>query len=577
MSVPVFRSRWRGRVFKPLLVMIVSAPSIAQDAAYGPLTDWRGWARWRPGTRAVLASSYDRTGGNADYCWYESPPGLQYAPGVCTVRTISGPGVVRRFWMPHYTSNFQFLVRLYFDDDPVPRIDTTSDEFFAGGVSYVSSPFVTTCAGGQVSYEPLAFSTSLRIETINQVLPDQTLVRHYYQYQLELLPAGSAISTYDGTLSPSQQSSRDAAAQVLVNVGAHPDPAGSGAASAVQWTATSIPAGESLLLAGLDGPGRVRRFHVAMPGATDAELDGLRLIVTYDAEEAPGIDASIADFFGAGHDRPAWKSLPLGTDSPDGFYCYWPMPFRRSIRVELRNATAAPIAIDGAVVEHEAGALGAEECYLHAHVERRIRGAGDVYHPLLSTTGRGVYVGNLLYCEEATGGLTMLEGDDVVTVDGVDTLYGTGLEDAYNGGYYYNWTKVQYDEPDGPRPPFAIRPLFGALRVHRDSPEGFGRADQYRWYIADRIVFSQSIEVKVEDQYGAVGSSWASVAFWYAQPRLPADVNNDGLLNSGDVVRFAEVLLAQDSQPEHIARCDLNGDSMTDGADIAPFVREFGL
>ena len=44
------------------------------------------------------------------------------------------------------------------------------------------------------------------------------------------------------------------------------------------------------------------------------------------------------------------------------------------------------------------------------------------------------------------------------------------------------------------------------------------RADQYRFHVADRVPFSQSLEVKVETLYVWAPSTWQSVAFWYQLP-----------------------------------------------------------
>src|SRR5262249_21695850 len=144
-----------------------------------------------------LASSYDRSDGNNDFCEYESPPGLQYGSVVATVKTISGPGIIRRFWMPHLTANRSFLVRLFFDGETTPRIDTTSDQFFAGGFAYFTAPLMTTCAGGQFTYEPISFSQSLRIETINKAIPenDWSPDRYYYHYTYSTYPSGTVLSS----------------------------------------------------------------------------------------------------------------------------------------------------------------------------------------------------------------------------------------------------------------------------------------------------------------------------------------------------------------------------------------------
>jgi hypothetical protein len=208
------------------------------------------------------------------------------------------------------------------------------------------------------------------------------------------------------------------------------------------------------------------------------------------------------------------------------------MPFREDVRVEVFNVSAAPIAMDAAIVEHEPGPVDAAAGYLHAEARESILVRGQEYHVLASATGAGHYVGNLLYIRQERDTFFFLEGDDIVIVDGgpgggIDPrsgriLNGTGIEDAYNGGYYYNWAYPLY-EPDGFYPPFAIRPLHGILAVERTSEPPLGRTDQYRWQIADRISFTESIEVRVETKAWA-GSQWQSVAFWYQLPPTASDV-----------------------------------------------------
>ena len=172
--------------------------------------------------------------------------------------------------------------------------------------------------------------------------------------------------------------------------------------------------------------------------------------------------------------------------------------------------------------------------------------------------GTGHYVGNFLFLEQDLNDDFMLEGDDIVIVDEADTLNGTGLEDAYNGGYYYNWVAHWMPEPEGPSPPFAIRPLNGILRRERPASPPFARADQYRWMIGDRVSFTQSLEVSIENIYAEVGSRWKSVVFWYqlpvpvtgapspgrgrrprARPRAAVDRAESRLRCDGDPVRAA--------------------------------------
>jgi len=558
-----------------LCVVLQPAPGLA-ETVYDTYVDWHGWARLSDGERAGLASSYDRSGGNADYSHYEFPEGLITEEVVATVKTIDGAGIIYRFWMPHVTANRSFVVRMFFDGEETPRIDTTSDVIFAEDFSYFTSPFVDTCAGGQVCYEPIPFAESLRIETINQEHTGYRML-HYYQYTYATFPEDTPLASYTGTLSPEQQAARADVAAMFTNVGEHPAGESPGATS--EWTpATSIPAGDSVtLLSNSQGPRIVRRINLRMDSATDDELNGLHLVVTYDGEPTPAIDIPVAHFFGAGNLRAAYQSLPIGTYSPDGFYCYWPMPFRHAVSVALHNATADPISIDAARVEHEAISLGSAVCYLRAYTFTHTKQSGDIYHPILSVTGRGHYVGSFLFVEQSSYSFWMLEGDEVITVDGTDVQYGTGLEDAYNGGYYYNWVGIQEDEPEGPMPQSATRPLSGILYVHREEGVEHARADQYRWYIADRIPFCSSIEVKIENRYSVNGAEWTSVAFWYQQPEpeVPGDVDDDGDVDAGDLGLFVQVLLGLDNDIDHVVASDMNADCAVNGEDIQGFVEAF--
>jgi len=322
------------------------------------------------------------------------------------------------------------------------------------------------------------------------------------------------------------------------------------------------------------GPAVVREFHFRIDDFNDADIFGLRLRIYYDGSGESSIDASIGNFFGAGKERAGYQSIPLGTvsaDANDGFYCYWPMPFRKSVRFEVSNTTAGDIEIEQMKVEYEPRTIEREDCYLNALEQNTVRDSGQVYHTLLSAVGRGHYVGDLLYVQQDVNEFYMLEGDDVITVDGSNTLNGTGLEDAYNGGAYYNWVVVQEDEPEGEYPQSATRALSGILYVNKG--EGFARADQYRWRIADCIAFEKSIDVKVECRYGASGSEWTSVAFWYQLAEPIADLDADGDVDFSDYGRFAEHW--QSIGCGYCGGADFTGDGSVDANDLGKLAGEW--
>jgi hypothetical protein len=387
---------------------------------------------------------------------------------------------------------------------------------------------VKTLVGGQVSYEPIAFQNSLIIESNNysSAVAGWAAHHHYYQYSYHLLPAADTVTPYNGLLTGDQTTARNATANMINNVGSNP--AGTSAGAVVLNTGSlSIPAGGTQALASLSGCGQIQRLNLNMSGATDTQLDGLRLRVRYDGQAQNAVDVPVAHFFGAGHDRVPYKSLPLGTDGPDGFYCYWPMPFRQGAVVELYNATGSAIGITSAAVEYAPGAVPADACYLHAVFNEETTTADQTHYQILTLTGEGHYVGNLLYVRKDGTTRSILEGDDIITVDGT-TLFGTGLEDAYNGGYYYNRVLAtdgaggDDDDGDVANPTSGIEAYYGLLNMHdidtANPATSYLRTDQYRWLIADYVPFSQDIEVLIENHGEDGDVLFGSTAFYYLTP-----------------------------------------------------------
>jgi hypothetical protein len=557
-----------------LLLILPIAAGAEMLTGFEALQAWDSLPLARTGESARLASSYDRSGLNQDYGFYESPTPATDAPVV--IASLIGTGFLTRIWMPHRTAIEAFPITITIDG--AIQIDTTSDVLLGGAFGYIDSPFAQTLVGGQVVYEPIAFQESCLIESWHYVTGSWSRRRHYYQYSYRLLSGGQQVIPFSGTLTPEQQAARDDVVNMIANVG--DNPAGASPISLlVEHGPTLIPAGATLVLAELTGPGTIRRLNLDMPGATDAELDGLRLVVRYADLPADAIDVPTSHFFGAGHDRVPYRSLPLGTDSPQGFYCYWPMPFRRGVTVELHNTTAASINITSATIEHEPGPVPPTAGYLHARFSEETTTAGQLYHVLLDIEGQGHYIGNMLYLEQAGANRQILEGDNIVTVDGVDTILGTGLEDAYNGGYYYNHVVLVDTPDDPPYPEHGIGPIHGLL--HMEDPNAPGstatavRTDQYRWRFADNVPFTRSITVKVENWGSQAGVLFGSTAFYYLI-HVVADFNADHYVDGNDLAIFASCAsgpaVAHDGS-ETCQQADFDGDGDVDQRDFAVFQR----
>lgn len=509
-------------------------PAEAQLTGYEPLTNWESLSWSQAGHTSHLFSSYDRAGGNLDFSHYLSPTGHQTGDvSNALVASVTGPGVLRRFWMPHATADVGFDLRVIVDG--VTLIDTDTDTYLGGGFGYVDTDLTQTLVGGQTSYEPIVFQHSLVIESNNFGSGGFAKLRNYYQHNIHTLSPNAVVHATTGALSPVQQAARDTAVQVVANAGQNPG-GFSASASVVDTGVQSIAPGTALSLADLSGGGTVRALNLAMAGASDAELDGLRLRVRYDGSSANAIDVPVSHFFGVGHDRAEYQSLPLGVADDGSFYAYWPMPFREGATVELFNATGSAIGIDSARVEAELGTVAPQAGYLHAVYQEETTTPGQETHTLLDIEGRGHYVGNLLWVALGDDRRNILEGDDIITVDGGTPLFGTGLEDAYNGGYYYNQVLVQDDDGDVPNPESGTGPFAGLTRIDFDTlGDEQTRTDQYRWLITDPVAFGESIEVVIESFGNLSGVGFGSTAFYYLVDALLGDLNGDGFVGAADL------------------------------------------
>ena len=499
------------------LLAVATTLSAQQRTGYEGLLSWSSLPRAKHNNHAGLASSWDRSGGNLDFNNYQQPPGHTSGDvDPVTIVSLNGPGLLTRFWMPHATANQAFPLRIFVDGQLA--IETDTNTFLGGDFGYFNDPLVSTLIGGQVSYEPILFQESLRIESANFSSPELRS-RHYYQWSYILLSEHAIVPPYTGTLTAAQMEARSLVVAMLAAVG--DNPAGPSAdAIVIDHVDRTIEAGSSFNIAALSGSGCLRRLNIQLSDPSDNSLDGLFLRVRYDGLSANAIDVPISHYFGAGHGRTPYCSLPLGNEPSGRFYSYWPMPYRSGIIVELYNATEVPILLTASELEYEVRPVLPEEGSLHVVHSEATTSTGQAWHSILSVMGSGHYVGSLLYVEDRDVDPTILEGDDLVVVDGQTFIFGTGTEDAYNGGYYYNHAYEQSDDGDVPNPFEGTGPLYGLLRMDfPDIGNDLVRTDQYRWLIADAIPFDKQIEVAIENHGERGGVLFGSVAYYYLLQR----------------------------------------------------------
>jgi len=260
-------------------------------------------------------------------------------------------------------------------------------------------------------------------------------------------------------------------------------------------------------------------YYVAPTGPFREILQKSRLVISWDNEPTPAVDAPLALFFGAGTGPARVKALPVGILN-ETLYCYFPMPFATGARVQLVNGGTQAISSAEFLLRYTPTARMPENLgYFHAlHRSESPTTTGRDY-TILDETGTGHFVGVVEMMHSSDGNRGYLEGDERIYVDGALTpaLYGTGTEDLFNGGWYFN------------------RGTF-TLPVHGNPVHEMASGDTtvaYRFFLSDLIPFNASIRVGIE--HGAVNdfnNDIASVAFCYKRPEVTAILTDE--LDVGD-------------------------------------------
>ncbi len=276
----------------------------------------------------------------------------------------------------------------------------------------------------------------------------------------------------------------------------------------------------------MDGEDSITALRLELSPETWAETE---LILNFDGQQR--VRMLLSDFFATG--RPGLvpsRSLLLGVDADDLLYSYFPMPFYENAEISLRRldrADSSPIEasysiqLAGRPPYSDSGLFGAQ---LH-HSEATDRGED---FPLLKLHGQGKWVG--LFVELGSVGSAQrgyLEGDERVFIDGSPHpfIYGTGVEDFYNGGFYFDQGSF-------------LLPLHGSP-YHVGTDIGEDVTSAYRLMLTDAISFASSLSAGVEvGPTSNVSMRARTVAFYYLRPQ-PRLVRTD-VLDLGDLESRSE-------------------------------------
>jgi len=299
-----------------------------------------------------------------------------------------------------------------------------------------------------------------------------------------------------------------------------------------------VQPGQTHVLLDAKGPGIITHMWLTFLGPEphpwaregSANHQEMLLRIFYDGNDRPGVEAPVGDFFGGcfGKRREV-ISLPVVAQGGDSYNCFWHMPFRHSIRIEIVNESEKQISLLYYNIDWiKKDEIPEDTPYFYAQYrqeyplgndggdesEASISNMGRPYL-LLETKGRGHYVGTV-FCVRTRGPGWFGEGDEMITIDGeeIPSVWGTGTEDYFLCAWGLEPT---------------LTPYFGVPYFDQWGIVG-GHTSAYRWHINDPILFSESIKVEFETfgwnspdenpDYRAMSwnpreDDYASVAFWY--------------------------------------------------------------
>jgi hypothetical protein len=247
--------------------------------------------------------------------------------------------------------------------------------------------------------------------------------------------------------------------------------------------------GERRIVANIEGPGTVRHIWMAAGASSPTVLRALRWEVFYDDLPEPSVSVPLLDFFGHPHGRLAeFVSQMLTGQIGRGLNSHIPMPFGRSIRIELTNESDRHFTLFFQLDYTLEPDRNGNDSYLHATFRRE--NPTTLQRDFVIATGLrgpGRFLGCVVGVRTIDPGDWYGEGEVKIYRDGdreFPTYCGTGLEDYIGAawGMQTHWT------------PYSGVPLI----LSPDDPDESTFVTFYRWHIPDPIMFSDELTVTIQ-------------------------------------------------------------------------------
>ena len=450
--------------------------------------------------KVASVSSYDRTGGNNDGFGGQYSFVRKEKDGL-VLADLEGPGVIYRFSTPTPTED---MLEFYFDGQAEPTIRVKFRDLFTGKHPGFERPFVGFGVGGFYCYVPIPYERSCKV-----LLRAERM--QFYQLNYATYPQEMRIKSFSADPDAQQRRHMEKARRLFGSTGgdisAYVVPDG-GAIEQVTAKVTLEP-GKAATLFNASRPGRIVGMRLSPVDALVGKQRDIVLWAFWDGDADPAIASPAGDFFGYAWGEPATESLLVGTAEGVN-YCYFPMPFDKSARIELyaEPGLARSLSVQAEVLFVPI-ARKENEGRFYALWHRENPTTKGKPFTFIETGGRGHLVGIFQQSQGLESGNTyFFEGDDQTTIDGELVIHGTGSEDFYNGGWY---------DVAGRWESRRSFPLSGCLAYQKH----LGRTGGYRLLLGDAYAYRKSILQTIE--HAPTGNDllndYCAVTFLYSQDR----------------------------------------------------------
>lgn len=447
--------------------------------------------------RTGYLSTFDPSGGNNDYNQFV---GSSKESGWVVLGDFKGPGIIDRMWLTGVDAGYP--LRFYFDGEKEPRLQGAVDQLFGAQLKPFVYPVAQQVNQCWWSYVPLTFLKSLRIEspippTHRFWGPRRLYVQLNYRHldrPVESFPKKMPDSFFacEAELSASLSDSVRTDQRLTF-----PD------------APIRIDAGAEQTLFSAEGPASLPGWAIDLRPLDGALSESVKnellkqavFEIYYDELEKPSVSVPLGDFFCNGWRKRNLSCLALSSVDA-GFIWHLPVPFKKSVRIAVRNTSIQPVLVRFSAPPVEA--LPEDYGYLHAVWNKSGPEQKGRTHVLADLQGEGKYIGCFLGVTSVDKSWWILEGDDIMQVDG-QRRNGTGLEDYFNGGWYYRGC--------------SFSPWSGVLDRYPF------RTAQYRFQLHDAVFFNREFSMSFErgDQNVSAGFIRSIAYFYLKTPQAVPD------------------------------------------------------